>query len=89
MSNNEYRSATLSQRYSTLSCYNPMQSASGQYQGTAKQIIPTYGAPGYNTLQHGTSAPVGGHFNYSQAYGGVSGCNQQYTVRVCGGCQKQ
>jgi hypothetical protein len=82
----DYNSATRSQNYSTLSCYNPLSAAQAKYTGVAKQIIPSYSAPGYNTLQHGAK-PTGEYFSYGNAYGYASGCNQKYTARVCGGCQ--
>jgi hypothetical protein len=51
-------------------------------------VVPTYGMPGYNTLQHGKHMPgCSTYFNINSAYGCGSGkCNQQYTTMLCGGC---
>lgn len=86
----DYRPSAGGCGYPSLGCYNPQSAASGQaLPPTGKQIIPTYDAPGYNTLQHGAKNPsCGGHFSYMNAYSHAQGCNQNYTTRVCGGCNQ-
>lgn len=53
-------------------------------------MVPTYGAPGYNTLNHGVDAKhanCNGHFTISQAYSNGKGnsgkCNQKYVKKMC------
>ena len=95
MSNSQfYNSATSSFGYSSLGSYNPM-SKSRQYDLGASypgvQIIPTYDAPGYDSLQHGNNQYEGGHFNYGKAYGTPNGqgCQtQRYVRRPCGPCKQ-
>ena len=50
-------------------------------------IVPTWGAPGYDTLTHGLRAPTcSGHFNISQAYGAnAASCNTTFVERLCSG----
>lgn len=80
----DYKSFTSSNGYSTLACYNPK--GAGARKGSGRQIIPTYGNPGYGTLQHGHKNVGGGHFSYTKAYERLNGCGQKYVSRVCGGC---
>lgn len=84
----EYRPTSSSCGYSRLSCYNPTSATMAQALPSAgQQIIPTYDAPGYNTLQHGSmGASCGGHFSYSDAYGASKGCTQNYNTRACDSC---
>jgi hypothetical protein len=95
MSNSQfYNSATSSFGYSSLGSYNPMSKSrqndlGASYPGV--QIIPTYDAPGYDSLQHGNNQYEGGHFNYGKAYGNPNGqgCQtQRYVRRPCGPCKQ-
>ena len=96
MSNSQfYNSATSSFGYSSLGCYNPMSKNKQNDLGAfypGVQIIPTYDAPGYDSLQHGDNQYGGGHFNYKNAYGRPNGqgCNktQAYKYRPCGPCKQ-
>lgn len=89
----EYNNSSVSAgacAYATLSHYNngsqglnkvpvPRSTVSGVY------VVPTYGAPGYNTLTHGNAAPsCSGFFNIGNAYGkGANNCNTQFVKRLC------
>jgi len=70
--------------YATLSTYN---NANGMQVprpvGTATgYIVPSYGAPGYNTLVH--SQDSAGYPNIGSAYRNNNGsCNQQYVRKLC------
>jgi hypothetical protein len=95
MSNSQiYNSMTSSFGYSSLGSYNPMSKnrqvdLGASYPGV--QIIPTYDAPGYDSLQHGNNQYEGGHFNYGKAYGNPNGqgCQtQRYVRRPCGPCKQ-
>lgn len=71
--------------YTTLSQYNtpsgihlprPVGSVGGY-------IVPSYGAPGYGTLQHG-EATCSGYPDIEAAYGKSAGCcSQQYVRKLC------
>jgi hypothetical protein len=73
--------------YANLSHYNqgcakaPAPSANnvcGMY------IVPTYSAPGYNTLTHGGAPSCSGYFNIKGAYGANAGsCNTRYVQKLC------
>lgn len=74
--------------YANLNNYNngvqgmrppvPASTVSGQY------IVPNYGAPGYNTLMHNNAPSCSGYFNIQSAYGNDgSGCNTQYSTKLC------
>lgn len=80
--------------YATLSHYNnggapglmaSTRPAVGQVNGV--YIVPTFSAPGYNTLQHGHSGGGGscnGFFNIEKAYGqGANNCSTQYVKKLC------
>ena len=95
MSNSQfYNSMTSSFGYSSLGCYNPMSKNKKDDLGAfypGVQIIPTYDAPGYDSLQHGNNGYEGGHFVYTKAYGKPNrqGCStQQYVKRPCGPCKQ-
>ena len=95
MSNSQfYNSATSSFGYSSLGCYNPMSKNKQEDLGAfypGVQIIPTYDAPGYDSLQHGNNQYEGGHFNYGKAYGKPNGqgCQtQKFVRRPCGPCKQ-
>ena len=76
--------------YATLAKYNQGSvgmkpqvtpgTVSGHY------IVPSYSAPGYNTLTHGRTAPsCSGFFNITNAYKGAEGaCNQKFVRKLCG-----
>lgn len=57
----------------------PMTAVSGYY------VVPTYSAPGYSTLTHGTSGSGGPYFKIGPAYGyGAENCSTQYMGSLCG-----
>lgn len=69
--------------YATLSRYNNSHEMQvPRPAGTATgYIVPTYGAPGYNTLVHGS---YGGYPDIKNAYRNNGGsCNQQYVRKLC------
>ena len=75
--------------YATLCAYNsggqmaPMPSNARNVSGS--YIVPSYSAPGYDTLSR--SGSCAGYYNINSAYGQNSGtCNQQYLSSLCGGC---
>lgn len=46
-------------------------------------VVPTYSAPGYDTLTHGYSTG-GPYFSIGQAYGyGAGNCSTQYMGAIC------
>ncbi len=48
-------------------------------------VVPTYSAPGYDTLNHNGQGGCGSYFNINSAYGADAGqCNQAYTTSLCG-----
>lgn len=57
----------------------PTTSVTGYY------IVPSYSAPGYQTLTHGPPSENGGpYFNIGKAYGyGAGNCNTQYMGSIC------
>lgn len=74
--------------YATLSNYNngnqgvrpamPASSVSGHY------IVPSYSAPGYDTLSHGSAPSCSGYFSVQNAYGGKDGsCGTNYVQNLC------
>lgn len=91
--NSEYSSPTVKGNgctYATLSHYNqgygagPMAPIPSGTPSQAVQIVPTYGAIGYNTLQHGTKYPsCSGYFDISNAYPNFPNCTK-FTSRLCG-----
>jgi hypothetical protein len=57
----------------------PMTTVAGYY------VVPTYSAPGYDTLTHGGGAQCGPYFSIGQAYGyGAENCSTQYMGSLCG-----
>lgn len=52
-------------------------------------MVPAYGSPGYDTLNHGLDAKhsnCNGHFTISQAYNNGKShgnCNQKYVTKMC------
>lgn len=73
--------------YANLAAYNnggkgmqppvPRGTVSGVY------VVPNYGAPGYDTLMHGSAPSCSGYFNIDGAYRGGGDCNQQYVKKLC------
>jgi hypothetical protein len=75
--------------YAQLGAYNlgfsgirppvPLTAVSGYY------VVPSYTAPGYDTLTHGSSGDsAGNYFNINRAYGaGSNSCNTQYMGSLC------
>lgn len=59
----------------------PMTTVAGYY------VVPTYSAPGYDTLTHGApdcSGSNGSYFTIGKAYGyGASNCGTQYVGAIC------
>ena len=57
----------------------PTTTVSGYY------VVPSYSAPGYQTLSHGPPSGCGGpYFNIGKAYGyGAANCNTQYFGSMC------
>lgn len=57
----------------------PATTTSGVY------VVPTYSAPGYNTLMHGKKVPgCFPYFGLQAAYGkGANNCKQSYTTKLC------
>jgi hypothetical protein len=50
----------------------------------ATTIVPTFGAPGYDTLQHGANVPgCGGYFNIKMAYPQYDNNCTAFTSRMC------
>lgn len=75
--------------YNTLQNYNAYDASSCQ-DGRIKapisiQVVPVYGAPGYETLTHG-GVCSGGHVEILQAYPSV--CDK-FVQRACDGSVKQ
>lgn len=80
-------------QYATLGGYNqygsvynrgirppiPTTNVTGMY------IVPSYSAPGYDTLQHGGSSNRGSnYFQIGQAYGyGAGNCQTRYMGAIC------
>ncbi len=90
------QSSAGSTQYAMLGAYNggkcmrgirppvPTTNVSGVY------IVPAYSAPGYDTLQHGSSddgcggASSSTYFTIGKAYGyGAGSCNTQYMGSIC------
>jgi hypothetical protein len=78
----------LSCSYATLAHYNngsagmrppvPATTVSGKY------IVPTWSAPGYNTLMHNDVPSCSGYFNIQAAYGKDAGsCSTKYVTKLC------
>lgn len=72
--------------YATLSHYNNgsqgMQPPRPAGTVTGAYIVPSYGAPGYNTLQY--EPTCSGYPTIGQAYHSKGGnCNQQYVRKLC------
>lgn len=74
--------------YATLSHYNngskgmqppvPRETVSGSY------VVPSYSAPGYNTLNHGATPSCSGFFNIGDAYKSNGGnCNTKFVKKLC------
>lgn len=74
--------------YATLSNYNhrnqgtspPLRKGdvSGSY------VVPSYGAPGYDTLSHGVAHSCSGYFDVNDAYKSKGGsCNTQFVRKLC------
>ena len=83
---NNSTSAYSACNYATLSSYNmgksgvpvPKGNVSGVY------VVPTYSAPGYNTLIHNAQPSCGGYFDIGDAYRSKSGsCNTQFVKKLC------
>ncbi len=58
----------------------PMTTVAGYY------VVPTYSAPGYDTLTHGQPdcSSGGPYFSIGKAYGyGAANCNTQYMGAIC------
>lgn len=58
----------------------PMTTVAGYY------VVPTYSAPGYDTLTHGPPecGSGGPYFTIGKAYGyGAGNCDTQYTGAIC------
>lgn len=74
--------------YATLANYNDIQAAAPMApvpSGTpsmAMTVVPTFGAPGYDTLMHGMKVPTSGsYFQIQNAY--PQKCTG-FTSRLCG-----
>lgn len=51
----------------------------------AVQVVPTFGSPSYNTLQHGQKYPsCSGYFSISSAYSSFPNNCTRFTSRLCG-----
>jgi len=88
---NEYNNTAVgssSCAYAKLARYNngsqgmsppvPATTVSGVY------VVPAYGAPGYNTLNHGAKPSCSGYFNIQTAYGAnASTCGTKYVQKLC------
>jgi hypothetical protein len=75
--------------YSSLMNYNNGQAMApvSNKVVTGVMIVPSWGAPGVDTLTHGNGASRGGYFSIESAYGaGASTCNQAYVSMPCGNC---
>lgn len=84
-------------QYTTLSGYNGGQCARGirppvpTTNVSGFYIVPSYSAPGYNTLQHGggddgccNGGSSSSYFQIGKAYGyGAANCNTQYMGSIC------
>ena len=74
--------------YASLSHYNNGAKSLGlptAGQPSGHYVVPKFGAPGYDTLQHGSDVPsCSGYFNIANAYRKNAGqCNQQYMRKLC------
>ena len=88
----EYMGSTVGSRscsYQTLAgnCGNNTMAALAPGTTSGTFIVPSYGAIGYDTLNHGRKVPgCGTYFNIMDAYGaGAANCQTSYTTRLCGG----
>ena len=85
-----YKSAVGSSgcAYATLGSYNvggggAMAPVPATASATA-QVVPQWGAPGYNTLTHNVpNRSCNGHFNIQNAYGSGDGNCVSFVTRSC------
>ena len=75
--------------YSKLGCYYGSTGTMAPIKTTANaMVVPNWSSIGYDTLTRGVTNQSM-YFNINDAYGaGASGCNQSFTTRMCGGCNK-
>ena len=80
---NDVNAGTMEHTRASLSQGQPRGHPGGQ----DVYVVPVWGAPGYDTLTHGTaSGTCSGHFNISHAYGAnASSCNTRFVERLCTG----
>ena len=80
--------------YNTLGNYNSYGTPAGRGihppvpAGTpsmAIQVIPVYGAPGYETLSHDNRLSAGGHFTIQNAYPNYANNCDKFAQRLCAG----
>ncbi len=74
--------------YSSLMNYNNGQAMApvSNKVVTGVMVVPSWGAPGVDTLTHNQGASRGGYFSIESAYGaGASSCNQSYITLGCNG----
>ena len=84
---NDVNAGTMEHARASLSQGQPRGHPGGQPRGQDVYVVPVWGAPGYDTLTHGTaSGTCSGHFNISHAYGAnASSCNTRFVERLCTG----
>jgi len=87
----EYNNSAVSSggcNYASLARYNANKGVSGipvpRTNVSGVYLVPTYGAPGYNTLTHNSAPSCSGFFNINTAYGqNANNCNTQYVKSMC------
>jgi len=87
----EYNNSTVGGvgcSYASLSSYNNgnkgVRPAMQATNVSGKYVVPSYSAPGYNTLSHNVAPTCSGYFSIQAAYGGNGGsCGTKYVQSLC------